>query len=122
MMFYCVKDDTVKKITHLTSVIITSLLFSSTASATAIQLGVTLPILLKSKDPEGVHGYRAVVWYQPASFIWGNWNLYFAACGGHWWVHSAVPNRIINIYALAPVVRYYFNKSPRFSPYLEASI
>jgi hypothetical protein len=97
-------------------------LLSSTALASALQFGVTLPILLKSKDPEGVHGYRAVAWYQPQSFIWGNLNLYFAAGAGHWWAHGAKSNKVINIYAFAPVLRFYFKKTTYFSPYIEASI
>jgi lipid A 3-O-deacylase len=112
----------VKKFNRFALTAIASLLLTSTAFATAVQFGVTLPILLKSKDPEGVHGYRAVLWYQPQSLIWGNLNLYFAGGVGHWWAHGAKNNRVINIYAIAPVLRYYFKKSPHFSPYVEASI
>lgn len=112
----------VNKFNRYASIIIGSLLLSSSAYATALQFGVTLPILLKSKDPEGVHGYRAVAWYQPQSLIWGNLNLYFAGGVGHWWAHGAKSNSVINIYALAPVLRFYFTKNDYFSPYVEASI
>jgi hypothetical protein len=99
--------------------------FSSPLFAAGFQFGVTLPILLKSKDPDGVHGYRAVIWYQPKAFIWGKngrYNLYFAGGVGHWWSHGAKANRSLNIYALAPVFRFYLTKTHYFSPYLEASI
>ncbi len=112
----------VLKFNRYASVIIGSLLISSPVFATALQFGVTLPILLKSKDPEGVHGYRAVAWYQPNSLIWGDLNLYFAAGIGHWWAHGAKSNSVINIYAIAPVLRLYLTKKEHFSPYIEASI
>jgi hypothetical protein len=92
------------------------------SSATGLQFGVTLPILVKGKDPSGVHGYRAVLWYQPQSLIWPKASVYFAAGVGHWWAHGATTNSNLNIIAIAPVLRYYFEKNPHYSPYFEASI
>ncbi len=96
--------------------------FTSSASATSVQFGVTLPILIKTKDPTNVHGYRAVIWYQPQSLVWKKVNIYFAAGYGHWWVGGSGPNRIMNIFAIAPVIRYIITKTTYFTPYLEASI
>lgn len=102
--------------------LILGLSLTSIASADGLQFGVTLPILIKAKDPEGVHGYRAVVWYQPSSLVWSKFNIYFAGSFGHWWVHGAKTAGSLNIYAIAPVLRYYFVKTPTISPYIEASI
>ena len=98
------------------------LLLSHNSFAAALQFGITLPFLIKTKDPENVHGYRAVVWYQPPAWMWKHWNIYLAAGAGHWWVPGASMHQSLNIFALAPVIRYYFAKTPRFSPYFEASI
>lgn len=107
---------------RLPAVLIGCLLLTNIAYAAGIQFGTTLPILIKGKDPEGVHGYRAVAWYQPESLIWPKCNVYFAAGFGHWWAHGATEHRSLNIYAIAPVLRYYLIKTTFISPFVEASI
>lgn len=96
--------------------------FSNIAYSTGFQFGVTLPVLIKGKDPEGVHGYRGVVWYQPASLIWPKVEIYFAGGVGHWWAHGATEHRSINIVSLTPVIRVYFLKKSYVSPFAEISI
>jgi hypothetical protein len=100
---------------------ITFLLFSTTAYA-ADHYSITFPIVLYSVDPEKAHDYRAVVSYKPQKFDWGRFNLYFSATAGHWWQNSVPQGTTINIFAIAPVFRYYINKTALFSPYLEASV
>jgi hypothetical protein len=97
-------------------------LLSTQLFASGIQLGITLPILIKGKDPEGVHGYRAIAWYQPQTWIWPKFQIYLAGGFGHWWAHGAKTARCINIYSLAPVIRYYFKRGTYFSPFAEISI
>ncbi|MDR3491940.1 MAG: acyloxyacyl hydrolase [Gammaproteobacteria bacterium] len=97
-------------------------LLSNLAYATGVQFGVTLPFLIKGKDPEGVHGYRAVLWYQPPKLIWPKFEIYFAGGYGHWWAHGATVYRSLNIYAIAPVLRFYFSKNTYIDPYGEISI
>ena len=92
------------------------------AIAFGLQFGVTAPIIMKAKDPEGVYGYRGIVTAQPEAWIWPKASVYLAGSFGHWWVHGATTNRSLSIYAIAPVLRYYLKKSPTFSPYVEASI
>jgi hypothetical protein len=96
-------------------------IFSSTANASG-HFGVTIPVVLVGKDPDDVHAYRAVVSYAPDKLNWDKFNLYFAATAGHWWQNSYPLNTTINIYAVAPIFRFYMNKSPFFSSYLEASV
>ncbi len=90
--------------------------------ASGLQLGVTLPVLIKGKDPEGVHGYRGIIWYQPQSLIWPRFEIYFTGGFGHWWAHGAKTARSLNIYSVAPVFRLYFKRYTYFSPFAEASI
>lgn len=97
-------------------------LFEHSALAAGVQFGVTAPIIMKAKDPEGVYGYRGIVTFQPTSWVGEKATVYLAASFGHWWVHGASVHRSLNIYAFAPVLRYYLKKSPTFSPYVEASI
>jgi hypothetical protein len=84
--------------------------------------GVTIPIVVIGKDPDNTHAYRIVGYYQPARLNWDRFNLYFAATAGHWWENGYPHNTTINIYAIAPVFRFYLYKTPLFSPYLEASV
>lgn len=98
------------------------LIFSTINYAAGVQFGVTLPAVIIGKDPSGLHGYHAVAWYQPESLIWPKFDVYFAAGYGHWWAHGAKQYRSLNIYAVAPVLRYYFTKTRLIDPYFEASI
>jgi hypothetical protein len=97
-------------------------IFSSTTYADGVQFGVILPAVIIGKDPSGLHGYHALAWYQPSSFNWPKVDVYFTAGYGHWWAHGAKQYRSLNIYAIAPVVRYYFTKTTFIDPYAEASI
>jgi hypothetical protein len=111
-----------KRFRLLAAIIVGWLFLAPVVFATGVQLGFTIPILMKAKDPEGVYGYRGIAWYQPQSWVWSRCNVYMAGSVGHWWVQNATYNRSLNIYAIAPVFRWYFKKSPTMSPYFEASI
>ena len=111
----------VKILAQLCKWIIVFCLFSSTAEASG-HFGVTIPVVLISKDPNDVHAYRAVVFYQPEKLNWDRFNLYFAATAGHWWENSYPHNTTINIFAIAPVFRLYLHKTPLFSAYCELSV
>jgi hypothetical protein len=84
--------------------------------------GLAMPIVIHPDNPPRTHVYSGIIWYQPPKWIWNNLNVYIAGRYGHWWSDGAQVNRMINIYSLAPVLRYYFFKKTYFSPYLEASI
>jgi Lipid A 3-O-deacylase (PagL) len=83
---------------------------------------LAMPIVIHPDNPPRTHVYSGIIWYQPPKWIWNNLNVYIAGRYGHWWSDGAQVNRMINIYSLAPVLRYYFFKKTYFSPYLEASI
>jgi lipid A 3-O-deacylase len=99
-----------------------ALLFSMNTFAAGLQFGVTLPIIVNGKDPDGVHGYHAMAWYQPESLIWPKVDVYFTAGYGYYWAHGATHHRSLDILAVAPVLRYYFAKTTYVDPYAELSI
>lgn len=92
------------------------------AFAALSDYGVSLSYPLAAKDPPNMTGLRGSVWFQPQSFIWKSFSLYLDASFAHWYVTNSVPNRNINIVALAPILRMYFKKTMYISPYLELSV
>ena len=84
--------------------------------------GLAMPIVIRPDNPPRTHTYNGIIWYQPSKWIWGNWHLYVAGRFGHWWSDGATQYRALNIYAVAPVIRYYLFKKTWFSPYVEASV
>jgi hypothetical protein len=101
-----------------------ALLASAAANAGSTGLTLTLPII--GKDPSGnhsvTHGYRAAIWYQPDSFIWKNLRLFFDASFGHWWVNGHTQNKNLNIFSLAPTLRFYIMNTQTVSPFIDLSI
>lgn len=84
--------------------------------------GVALSVVAVGKDPDNLHGYRASLWHQPTSLIWKQVSVYFAASAGHWWSEGAPKHHSLNIYAIAPVLRFYVAKTSYFDSYAEISI
>jgi hypothetical protein len=84
--------------------------------------GLAIPIVIDPDNPPRTHVYSGLIWYQPQKWVWNNLNVYIAGRFGHWWADGAPTFRALNIYAVAPVLRYYFFKKRYFSPYLEVSV
>lgn len=84
--------------------------------------GISATAPLIDKDPPLLHGYRASIWYQPKTFIWGNSQLYLDGSYGHWWVNAVPYYQTESIYAIAPVYRYYFTENAYISPFTDISI
>ncbi len=95
-------------------------LFADSSSYPRFGASLSLPII--TKDPEYLHGYRAAVWYQPESLIWQHVHIFFDASFGHWWVTNTTQNKSLNIYAVSPILRYYFTKNRYFAPFFDISI
>ncbi|MCD6038659.1 MAG: pagL [Gammaproteobacteria bacterium] len=94
-------------------------LFSHIARA---QIGIAFTYPLIDKDPSPLKGYRGALWYQPSCLAWEHIKIYFDMSLGHWWVSHYPANREINIYSLAPTLRYYFTQRYFISPYIDLSI
>lgn len=87
------------------------------------QFGVKITLPLVSQDPSDLHGYRASLFYQPTCLTGSRLALYFDAAFGHWWTKPTIyGGNSLSIYALSPVLRFYFNKNRYFSPFVDLSI
>lgn len=94
-------------------------LFCEVANA---DTGIALTYPLITKDPSHLKGYRGALWYQPARLTWQHVKIYFDVSFGHWWVTNYSTNNELNIYSIAPTLRYYFIQSTAISPYIDLSI
>ena len=52
----------------------------------------------------------------------GSVSKYFDISAGHWWVNNYPVHREINIYSIAPTLRYYLMQNNYISPYFDLSI
>jgi hypothetical protein len=84
--------------------------------------GMAMSGVLVYDNPDRAHTYRGLFWYQPPKWRWNRLEVHVSGSFGHWWSDGAPIYRALNIYAVAPVLRYYFVKMKYFSPYLEASV
>jgi hypothetical protein len=84
--------------------------------------GLAMPIVIYPDNPSNTHTYNGIIWYQPEKWRWHNLNVYIAGRFGHWWSDGAREYRALNIYSVAPVLRYYFFKMRYFSPFAEVSV
>lgn len=97
------------------------LTFSSFATATPYY-GATLSYVAKTKEPSNLHGYQFMLNYDPQRFKWRKFSLYFDGGFSHFWTNGTPYYSTINIYSIAPVLRYTFRKRGPVLPYLELSI
>lgn len=84
--------------------------------------GLAVPIVIHPDNPDRTHVYSGEIWYQPHKWVWNNLNVYISGRFGHWWADGAPVFRSLNIYSVAPVLRYYFVKKRYFSPFVELSV
>lgn len=82
--------------------------------------GVTGSYAAVSSEPSDLHGYQLMVNYDPQRFKWRQFNIYFDGGVSHFSTNP--PNSTINIYSVAPVIRYTFKKHGPVHPYLELSV
>ena len=96
-------------------------LFSNIAFASPYY-GATFSYAEIAKEPEFLHGYQFLLNYDPQRFQWRQFNLYFDAGISHFWITNRPYYTALNIYSLAPIIRYAFKKRGPISPYLEISL
>lgn len=98
------------------------LLFLIPGLSTAQALyGANFSLPVSSSEPNNLHGYQFMLNYDPQRFKWRQFNVYFDGGFSHFWANTA-HNSTINIYSIAPVVRYTFKRHWSLQPYLELSI
>lgn len=84
--------------------------------------GATFSYAAVTKEPPSLNGYQIMLNYDPQLFKWRKFNIYFDGGFSHFWVTDTPYYSTINIYSIAPVVRYTFKRRGFFLPYLEFSI
>lgn len=83
--------------------------------------GGTFSYSTVGKDPPNLHGYQLMLNYDPQRFKWRQFNVYFDGGFSHFWVNSG-PYSTVNVYSVAPVIRYTFKRRGPVLPFLELSI
>jgi len=83
--------------------------------------GASLSVPAVTSEPSTLHGYQLMLNYDPQRFQWRQFNIYFDGGFSHFTTDTAYQSAI-NIYSIAPVVRYTFKKHGPFLPFLEFSI
>jgi hypothetical protein len=98
------------------------LLSSTCLAANAPYYGAEFSYPAIAKDPASLHGAQIMLSYDPQSIQWRQFNVYFDGGFSHFWITNRPYYTTLNIYSIAPVVRYTFKKRGPISPYLEFSI
>jgi hypothetical protein len=84
--------------------------------------GANVSYVALPKDPPQLHGYQLMLNYDPDQFKWRRFNVYFDGGFSHFWQNHTTNYSALNIYSVAPVIRYNFKKRGPISPFLELSI
>lgn len=91
-------------------------------SIAAPHYGATFSYAASAHEPSDLHGYQLMLDYDPDRFKWRKFNIYFDGGFSHFWVNNTPYYTTVNIYSVAPVVRYTFKRRGPVLPYLELSI
>jgi hypothetical protein len=83
-------------------------------------IGISVPVI--AKDPDGLHGLNASIWYDPETLVWRQFHLFFEALAAHYWIDTRKPYHETNIIAVSPVLRYNFHQHLGVIPYFELSV
>ena len=84
--------------------------------------GIQFSYALISKEPSSLRGYQFMIHYTPKRLTWKQLTIYFDGGISHFRETKTPYHTTLNLYSIAPVIRYTFKKHAVFKPYLEASI
>lgn len=96
-------------------------LLTPTFAVAAPYYGATFSYPVVAKEPPSLHGFQVMLNYDPQRFQWRKFNVYFDGGFSHFSASSQHASSL-NIYSIAPVVRYTFRRRGPILPYLELSI
>lgn len=88
----------------------------------AASSGITLSYPLITQDPSHVHGGRLSLWLQTLESKEERVHLFIDGSVGYWWVPESYPNKSINIFSIAPLLRYEIVHHPFITPFIDISI
>lgn len=102
--------------------LLTALFAIINTSYAAPYYGATFSTPLAPKEPQSMRGYQVMLDYDPQKFIWGNFDLYFDG-GFSYFSASGTPNyTALNIYSVAPILRYLFEQNGPAQAFIELSV
>jgi Lipid A 3-O-deacylase (PagL) len=91
-------------------------------SADFYGMQLSIPVSKATTSPMLLRGYQIMLNYAPDRWIWHDVSVYIDGGFTHFWMDKDGPNHSINIYSIAPVVRYSYNTGGSLTPFLEFSI
>ncbi|MFZ2316167.1 MAG: acyloxyacyl hydrolase [Gammaproteobacteria bacterium] len=91
-----------------------------TATATP-HYGANVSYAAYSIEPPSLHGYQLMFNYDPDCFHWRTFNIFFDGGFSHFSVNTPYYTTL-NIYSVAPVIRYKFRQRGPIHPFLDISI
>ncbi len=109
-----------RRIAHLLITILYVMPFSFALATPYYGANVSYAVI--AKEPPNLKAYQLMLNYDPQRFKWRQFNVYFDGGFSHLWDTEAVNYTTLNVYSVAPVVRYSFKKRGPLHPYLELSI
>jgi hypothetical protein len=104
------------------SQLLKALLFLPAVCSAAPYYGANFSLPVVSKEPSPLHGFQIMLNYDPQIYQWRQFNVYFDGGFSHFYQNQTPYHSTINIYSIAPVVRYTFKRHGPVLPYLELSI
>lgn len=75
-----------------------------------------------SNMPTGIQGFNIAYTMQPDAWQWGNLDLLLNFSYGHWSTNDFTSNSSLNVYAIAPFIRWYFMDNNIATPFLTGSV
>lgn len=83
--------------------------------------GATGSYVAYSTEPPSLTGYQLMLNYDPEYFQWRKFNIFFDGGFSHFSANTPYYTTL-NIYSIAPIIRYKFKQRGPFHPYLDLSI
>ncbi len=102
--------------------LLTAMIFTTGLCFAEPHYGGTLSVPVMSTEPDNLHGAQLMLNYDPDRFKWRQFNVYVDGGFSHFYQNNTPHHSVINIYSVAPVVRYTFKRHGPFLPYLELSV
>lgn len=85
-------------------------------------VGANFSVPVVTKEPTSLRGFQFMLNYDPDQFKWRKFNVYFDGGFSHFSQSNTSYYSGLNIYSIAPVIRYTFKRRGPLLPYLELSI
>lgn len=107
---------------RLLATLVTLMLLLPHLGFAAPYFGAQLSYVQNAHEPTNLHGYQFMLDYDPQRFKWRQFNIYFDGGFSHFWQNNTPYYSTINIYSVAPVIRYTLKRRGPVLPYFELSV